>query len=152
MNNDTKRDADILLQRWESGAGLALDVAVCHSTPPSMPNITTTHADSLLANRADRKRTKYQARCTAIGARFEPLILSTWGAFSTGGETTWRDIVRRLATSYMGGARNTRIAELHQGLSVALMRGVGKQLQTLTIAHKRGYIDAVGNTHAPHHC
>jgi hypothetical protein len=152
MNNDTKRDADILLQRWENGAGLAIDVAVCHSTPPSMPNISTTHADSLLANRADRKRAKYQARCTAIGARFEPLVLSTWGTFSPGGESTWRDIVRRLATSYTGGARHTRIAELHQGLSVALMRGVGKQLQTLTIAHKRGYIDAVGNTHAPHQC
>ena len=33
---DQKRDADILLPQWESGAGWAIDFGVCHVCPPSM--------------------------------------------------------------------------------------------------------------------
>ena len=44
---------------------------------------------------------------------------------------------RRLATPFRGKAREWGVDELHQGLSMALMRGIGNQLLHLQMARER---------------
>ena len=102
--------------------------------------------------RGRRKQLKYADRARAVGARFSEFIISTWGSFGPGARDAWQDIVRRLAAGKVGEDRTTHIAELHQGLSHALMAGVGKQLLFLQFAKEPGYMEAADTTpYAPAH-
>ncbi len=136
---DLKRDADILIPSWEAGRGLAIDVGVAHAYPPGNDNSTVPAAATILSNRCLRKETKYSERCTATGFLFRPLVQSTWGAFAPSCQETWMDLVRRMAAHRGGPARSLLVEEFHQGLSHALMRGVGKQLRSLLMVQEFGY-------------
>ena len=67
-----------------------------------------------------------------------------------GGESLWREIVRRLAASHRGSARSALMTDLLRGLSRAVMVGVGRQLHGLMIARERGYVDDAGNDNGRH--
>ena len=82
--------------------------------------------------------------------RFEPFVISTWGSFGPGAQHLWKDLVKRIASHSRGKAREWLIDELHQGLSHALMTGVGKQLQSQLIARERDYLPlCVGQVSQP---
>ena len=49
------------------------------------------------------------------------------------------ELVRRMAAHRGGPARSLLVEEFHQGLSHALMRGVGKQLRSLLMIQEFGY-------------
>ena len=72
--------------------------------------------------------------------RFEPFVLSTWGSYGPGAQHLWKDLVRRIAAHSRGKAREWLVDELNQGLSHALMTGVGRQLQSQLIARERDYL------------
>ena len=146
---DAKRDADILLPAWSGGAGLAIDVGVCHPCPPSALVRTSDQGTQLLLHRADRKRTKYGPRCASNGCRFEPLVISTWGQFAPACQAVWTELVRRLASHRTGASRSLAMTALHQGLSVALHIGVANQLTLMQHVRECGGIDAAGNLWGP---
>ena len=93
--------------------------------PPGTDNTSIPAAATILSNRCLRKDTKYAERCSAAGFAFRPLVQSTWGAFAPSCQDTWMDLVRRMAAHRGGPARSLLVEEFHQGLSHALMRGVG---------------------------
>jgi hypothetical protein len=62
---------------------------------------------------------------------------SRLGSFAPSCGHIWQAIVRRVAAHACGIARSTPLAELHQALSVALMRGVAAQLHHLAVVRKR---------------
>ena len=114
-------------------------------------------SQAIMETRGRRKQLKSADRARAVGARFSDFIISTWGFFGPGAREAWQDIVRRLAAGKVGEDRTTYIAELHQGLSHALMAGVGKQLLFLQFAKEPGYMEAADtNPESPatpaHHC
>ena len=128
LAQDALRDADIHLPNWDQGAGLAIDVSVVHECPNSMAGCSPEGARGILRARFLAKFAKYDARSRAIGARFTDLILSTWGTFGPKSADTWQELVSRLSAHVAGMVKSALVAELHQGLSVALMQGVGLQL------------------------
>ena len=136
---DLKRDADILLPRWENGADWAIDVGVCHPIPTSDPNGTVKSSLDRLSNRALRKEVKYGPRCKEQNIRFFPLVLSTWGSFAPGSEHLWRTLCRRMVIRFGGVERSKDFEELSQGLSHALMAGVAAQLQSVSLARERAF-------------
>jgi hypothetical protein len=136
---DLKRDADILIPSWEAGRGLAIDVGIAHPYPPGQDHSTVSAAATILSNRCLRKDTKYSERCTSAGFSFRPLVQSTWGAFAPSCHETWTELVRRMAAHRGGPSRSLLVEEIHQGLSHALMRGVGKQLRSLLMTQEYGY-------------
>ena len=146
---DAKRDADILLPAWSSGAGLAIDVGVCHPCPPSAQVRTPEQGMQVLQHRADRKRKKYGPRCATTGCRFEPMVLSTWGQFAPACQVVWTELLRRLASHRSGSGRSGVITELHQGLSVALHLGVANQLTLMQHVRECGGVDVAGNRWGP---
>ena len=146
---DKKRDADIFLPHWEGVTSLAIDVAVCHPAPLSLPNLSVEASDRILKDRATKKDNKYKATCSSAGTRFEPMVFSTWGSMGPGGESLWRELVRRLAASHRGSARSALMTDLLRGLSRSVMVGVGRQLHELMIARERGYVDDAGNEYPP---
>ena len=90
-------------------------------------------ASRILDARAARKVSKYQDVCRSSGRAFTPFVVSTWGKLEASAMTLWRDIVRKCVSHLAGPGRSARMAELHQGLSLALMRGVARQLQSLPL-------------------
>ncbi len=61
------------------------------------------------------------------------------GAFAPSCHETWTELVRRIAAHRGGPTRSLLVEEIHQGLSHALLRGVGKQLRSLLMAQEYGY-------------
>ena len=114
-------------------------------TPPGTDNTSIPAAATILSNRCLRKDTKDAERCSAAVFAFRPLVQSTWGAFAPSCQDTWMDLVRRMAAHRGGPARSLLAEEFHQGLSHALMRGVGKKLRYLLMVQEFGY-----STPAPH--
>ena len=139
MLGDLKRDADVLIPSWDAGVGLAVDVGVCHPFPPSMDPCSVAAAADVMSNRCLGKETKYSDRCREANCTFRPLVLSTWGAFAPSCADTWQDLVRRMAAHRGGPGRTAVMEELHQGLSHALMLGVGRQLRSLLMTREFAY-------------
>ncbi len=69
------------------------------------------------------------------------MVLGTWGAFTPSFQDTLTDVVRRTAAHRSGPARASAVEEFHQGLSHALMRGLGRQLRSLLMAREFVYVD-----------
>lgn len=136
---------DVTLCRWDRGADLALDIAVCHPCPLSMDVVTTESARSVLANRSTRKLAKYQPTCAGRGQTFSPFVLSTWGLFAPGAGNVWQEMVRKMGASRSGSFRMEEVASLHQGLSMALMKGIGNQLAAMGLSTEMDPVDALGN-------
>ena len=61
-----------------------------------------------------------------------------------GAQDTWLELQRRLASHVSGPARSRYITELQQGLSIALFKGIGRQLLALNLVLERGYVEATG--------
>ena len=138
VQHDHKRDADIFLPHWEAGAAWAIDVSVCHPSPPST-EWSLPGSWSCLKDRADRKISKYSNRCTTAGARFSPFVLSVWGSLAPGSSDVWNELRRRLAAQCLGSARSSYLTELQQGLSLALFRGIANQISSLNLIRERGF-------------
>jgi hypothetical protein len=142
---DTNLRTDVTLCRWNGVADVALDIAVCHPCPLSLDPATPEACRKVLENRSTRKNTKYLAKCAAKGQEFRPFVLSTWGQFGPGSGTMGQELVRRLASARAGTFREEQVASLHQGLSLALMKGVGKQLAAMGLSREQDPLDLFGN-------
>ena len=67
------------------------------------------------------------------GADFTPMIFHTWGGLAGSGKLLWHDMVRRLTSHLTDASRSTEVAILRQGLSHAVLMGVGHQLENLLL-------------------
>ena len=54
-----------------------------------------------------------------------------------------------MAASRAGACREEHVASVHQGLSLALMRGVGNQLASMGLTRELDPMDAFGNVRQP---
>ena len=114
-----------------------MDVGICHPCPLTLEPMTSQKSDDLVRSRVEGKDAKYKELCRAAGQRFHPFIITTWGSFGPGAEALWKEMVKRVAAPMRGRAREWRVEELQQGLSLALMAGVGRQLQHIQLARER---------------
>ena len=131
QNSDLR--SDITLHHWDNGVDMEVDVAVCHTAPCSEDLVGPEDAGRILEARAARKVSKYQDVCRSSGRTFTPFVVSTWGRLEVSAMSLWRDLVRKCVGHLAGPSRSARMSELHQGLSLALMRGVARQLQSLPL-------------------
>ena len=90
----------------------------------------------------ENKRRDYEPACTRAGVLFEPLVLDTWGGLHGASRATWKSIVAAATRGCAHTGRAARSGTINQGLSVALMRGIAKQLAMTSLASDANNVGA----------
>ena len=127
------RPADILLTSWRNGQDMAIDITVVHSNPVQRVR-TAGSAASVLRAADAHKRREHGPACARAGVLFEPLVLDTWGGLHGASRGTWKSIVAAATRGSAHTLRAARSGKINQGLSVAVMRGVARQLAMTSLA------------------
>ena len=123
------RPADLLLEGWSDGIPCAVDLTISHGWgvatrgPPTMDNWRP-----FLRRREEAKHAKYDAPCRNSGWAFAAMAFGTWGGMGPEGARLLSRIHKRACAAVDPAEREVRGRELHQMLSLALMRQVWRLL------------------------
>lgn len=138
---DGRRPADILLKAWEDRKDLALDVTVVHPLPIS-GDLSIDGARATLRKAGEAKDRLYRDDCERAHIGFTPGVIDTWGGLQPRAQSLWKAITKRAVAGLVGTARANAVTSLRRGLSVAVMRGVAAQLETLQMTCPPQWADA----------
>jgi len=123
-----ERPADILLTGWDKGRDVAVDFSISCPTGLSCHPLSLKKAKRHLRDVEMSKRDKEGPQCAMSGWGFHPVSLSPWGGMGPAAKSLIFDILRKASGDLTGWAKQQRIRECYQGLSLTLARGVARQL------------------------
>jgi hypothetical protein len=122
-NGDALRPADVLLYSWDRGRDVCVDLT--GSSPLTQSRLSDFIPGRVVADAAQRKRDKYEARCQAIGYGFIPFSFSSFGELEKEAIALLKRI-QRFSTTQDIGARAA--AHIFTRVGFAIARGVGAQI------------------------
>ena len=118
------RPADVLLVGWDKGQDVCVDFTVTSPLGLDAFPLNLEKARRHLNDAEAAKRAKQLAQCQEAGWGHHPAAYSLWGGQ---GNLLW-EVLKRATADLEGWAKTQRILELRQNLSLALVRGVARQL------------------------
>jgi hypothetical protein len=118
----SRRPGDVFLDSDEDGQPLALDVTVTSPLAATTLQHAAITAGSAAAAAERRKRAQNTADCQAVGIRFLPLAVETFGGWGADALRFFQTVAGRVADR-TGQPRNSCFASLFQELAVRLQRG-----------------------------
>lgn len=122
--NDTcLRPADMLLYSWDMGLDVCVDLT--GSSPLTQTGMVDFVPGHAVTEAAQRKRVKYEAKCTDIGYGFLPFSFSSFGELEKDAVALLKRIRKFSVTHDIGARASTHI--FHR-ISFAIARGVGAQI------------------------
>ena len=127
------RPADILLLHWAQGRDAALDLTITHPMQASEHPLTLNKVSAHLRRAEEGKVRKNERPCALAGWLCLPFGVHCWGGLGPSARACLQQIVKRVCNALEGWARIRRTQEIHQNLTFALMREVGRQLE---LAHR----------------
>ncbi|GJW24930.1 putative reverse transcriptase domain-containing protein [Tanacetum coccineum] len=121
--DNSLRPADVLLYSWDVGRDVCVDLT--GSSPLTHTNMVDFVPGRAVTEAAQRKRVKYEAKCTDIGYGFLPFSFSSFGELEKDAVTLLKRI-RKFSMAQDIGAR----AAIHifNRISFAIAKGVGAQI------------------------
>jgi hypothetical protein len=130
------RPADILLQHWEGGTHVALDLTICHAwqsaerarSSAQLP-VSRERWRAFLRKREEAKHALYDKACAAEGWSFRAMAFGTWGGMGPEGAKILQRITKRAAGWLEGDLRACRQEEIRHGVGVSLMRHIWRLLE-----------------------
>ena len=66
--------------------------------------------------------------CTQLEWACVPYAVDTWGGLGPGARACLQQVLKRATAALDNKERHRRTAEIHQNLSLAVMRAIGRQL------------------------
>jgi hypothetical protein len=122
------RPADILLEGWNAGEDVAVDITVSHplgaANFPLAPDAAARH---LRAKEANKCR-KHASSCRGVRWACHPAAYTPWGGQGPMAASLFHEVAKRAGADGLSWTRRARTAELRQALSLSLMREVARQL------------------------
>jgi hypothetical protein len=124
------RPADVLLMHWEGGTHAAVDLVISHPLQLAEYPLSADKASRHIASEERRKvqRVMTHPEFMQCGWVFIPM---GFGTFGNGGPSSVRllaQVVQKATADLHGWEKTKRAMEIRLGLSVTLMRQVGRQL------------------------
>ncbi|GJZ78648.1 hypothetical protein Tco_0643485 [Tanacetum coccineum] len=121
--NNSLRPADVLLYSWDVGRDVCVDLTV--SSPLTHTNMVDFMPGRAVTEAAQRKRVKYEAKCTDIRYGFLPFSFSSFGELEKDAVTLLKRI-RKFSMAQDIGAR----AAIHifNRISFVIAKEVGAQI------------------------
>ena len=138
------RPADILLNGWDGGSDVAVDLVVSHPLQASCWPLSADTAERHLREQEAAKLRKNAADCAYAGWGCHPAAYTPWGGMSRGAAKLLVEVCRRAGADGTGWAMRARGVEARQTLSLALMREVARQLDARCLAAESCEIDGEG--------
>ena len=124
-----KRQADLLLKAWDKGRDCAVDLTVEHPLAPSRWPLKLSAVTSVLRAAEARKITESEGACLSHGWDYTPAAFSPWGMAGPSAFQLITEITRKATGALSGQAKIKRANEIAQGLSLAMVRQVARQLK-----------------------
>ena len=140
------RPADILLEGWNSGEDVAVDITISHpmsaANYPLMPECAARHLKVKEVN----KRRKHAATCRHVRWACHPAAYSPWGGQGPLAGSLLREVSKRAGADGTSWTRRARAGEMRQHLSLTLMREVARQLDARCLLADQ--LDAIAQARA----
>ncbi|GKC15797.1 hypothetical protein Tco_1012579 [Tanacetum coccineum] len=117
------RPADMLLYSWDEGLDVCVDLT--GSSPLTQTGMADFVPGRAVIDATQRKRSKYMAKCVAIGYGFLPFSFSSLGELEADAVTLLKRI-RKFSMAQDIGARTA--THIFNRISFAIAKGVGAQI------------------------
>ena len=125
--------ADILLLHEAGGTDAALDLTVTLQKEAADQPLTLNKLSAHLRRAEEAKVRKNERFCAMMAWLCVPFGIHCWGGLGPGARACLQEILKRVCNALEGWARIRRTQEIHQNITFALMREVGRQLE---LAHR----------------
>ena len=122
------RLADILVQGWDRGSSLAIDLTIAHPLQQKFHPLDLGKVERFLKGEEVRKITAEKDSCDAVGWIFRPAAFTPWGGCGPAARDLLFESGRRAVSDLTGATRSLRLREISQDLSLTLARQVAGQL------------------------
>ncbi|GKF13522.1 hypothetical protein Tco_0054984, partial [Tanacetum coccineum] len=122
-HDNSLRPADVLLYSWDVGRDVCVDLT--GSSPLTHTNMVDFVPGRAVTEAAQRKRVKYEAKCTDIGYGFLPFSFSSFGELEKDAVT----VLKRIRKFSMAQDIRARAAiHIFNRIGFAIAKGVGAHI------------------------
>ena len=122
------RPADILVQGWEKGSSLPIDLTGAHPLQQKFHPLDLSKVERFCKGEEARKIDEEKVSCDAVGWIFRPAAFTPWGGCGPAARDLLFETGRRAVSDLSGATRALRLREITQDLSLTLARQVAGQL------------------------
>ena len=106
----------------------AVDITISHPAQSSETPFTAEKARQFLKRKEAEKHDKYDEPCRLQRWDFQTLAFNTWGSLGPQSKPLLNRIIQRCSNAARPNLRGTVQDEIHQRISLALMRQIWHQL------------------------